>query len=463
MNRQGVARFLTRYLDDSNTVTVLNINAPWGSGKTFFLENWMCEQRNHRVCIYFNAWENDFTGDAFISLVSSIREQLKTIIGPSASADEKIKNFTQKASKALLAATPALAKGLAKKAIGVDMGLLAEAFSNEAFADASERAVEKLIESNKEARDSVTNFKKTFQELLISAQDSLDSTNKAKPAYIFIDELDRCRPTFAIELLERIKHLFDVDRCKFIIATDTTQLRHAIKAIYGAGFASEKYLKRFFDAEFSLDSSDTDAWIKANFWLPPELRIQDLGHVCNFNPHPYMKLDRDYVKPDDDTVLSGEKELDSSQILFSALALTFGSKLRELDKIANQIRAIASNAPKRSDFHLFFVAYLVFLKDENPDFYEAALIGDYDQAIKKIEQKYKGRKILFPTTNISVHAIFQYYLSLYRGGVEFIRSQLTAQKSEEHEFIKDATRYFSKNFRHMAIYPKLVDLAYSID
>jgi len=57
--------------------------------------------------------------------------------------------------------------------------------------------------------------------------------------FILIDELDRCRPTYAIELLENIKHLFDIEGLYFIIATDSTQLSYSINAVYGNKFASE--------------------------------------------------------------------------------------------------------------------------------------------------------------------------------------------------------------------------------
>ena len=69
---------------------------------------------------------------------------------------------------------------------------------------------------------------------------------KELPLFILIDELDRCRPNYAIELLENIKHIFDIPGIVFIVATDSKQLSHSINAVYGSKFASEKYLKRFF-------------------------------------------------------------------------------------------------------------------------------------------------------------------------------------------------------------------------
>ena len=74
--------------------------------------------------------------------------------------------------------------------------------------------------------------------------------NAKFPLFILVDELDRCRPTYAIEMLERVKHLFNVDNVVFVLATDTDQLSSAIKAVYGAGFDSPRYLNRFFDQTY---------------------------------------------------------------------------------------------------------------------------------------------------------------------------------------------------------------------
>jgi predicted KAP-like P-loop ATPase len=102
MDRKRVANFLTKYIDGNDHIKVLNINSPWGSGKTFFLDNWMAQLTTERICIKFNAWENDYSGDAFVSLVASIREQLSAQTNGAADADNKIRSFTEGASKQLL-------------------------------------------------------------------------------------------------------------------------------------------------------------------------------------------------------------------------------------------------------------------------------------------------------------------------------------------------------------------------
>ena len=73
----------------------------------------------------------------------------------------------------------------------------------------------------------------------------------ASPLVFIIDELDRCRPTFAIELLERVKHIFDVPNIVFVFGINRDELTKSLVSVYGEIEAGE-YLRRFFDMEFIL-------------------------------------------------------------------------------------------------------------------------------------------------------------------------------------------------------------------
>jgi hypothetical protein len=460
MNRRGVAKFLTDYLDATPKIKVLNVNSAWGSGKTFFLKNWVAQQSPDRACVYFNAWETDFSGDAFVALVAAIKNQLHDVIGPLQGAEDVIRNFTSKAAKTLIAATPALAKGVVKKFTGLDVGLLSELADGDAVADAAEKAVEKLIEQNKETIALVAEFKTVFHELILLSSGARGVSAETKPVYIFIDELDRCRPIFAIELLERIKHLFDVRGCKFIIATDTQQLGHSIKAVYGAGFASDKYLKRFFDAEFTLDNSDLSAWVKANCSNYDEELI---GLQILVTSTPGIDVfGKSLVPADDRAVLEGSNKLNQYQVLILALALTFKSKLRELEKILMQIDAVRSNCNTKGGFHLFWAAYLVFLKDEAPDLYDQVLAGNTHATMQEIKRRYPGQILYFGASNESIHDIFINHLNLYHGGKEVARASMN-DGGGRLEYMYRLSQDFYSEFDAMKGYITLVNLAHSLD
>ena len=89
----------------------------------------------------------------------------------------------------------------------------------------------------------------------------MQESGKTAPFYVLVDELDRCRPTYAISLLERAKHLFEVNDVVFIVATDTKQLSSAIRAVYGQEFDSPRYLGRFFDRTYEFDTPENSAFV----------------------------------------------------------------------------------------------------------------------------------------------------------------------------------------------------------
>lgn len=101
-----------------------------------------------------------------------------------------------------------------------------------------------LLQSFQAAERSIARFRDQLTALLGGL------SPKQLPLFVLVDELDRCRPSYAISLLERVKHLFEIDNVVFLIATDTRQLRHSIKAVYGSEFEGERYLKRFFDRTY---------------------------------------------------------------------------------------------------------------------------------------------------------------------------------------------------------------------
>ena len=101
-----------------------------------------------------------------------------------------------------------------------------------------------------------------FKASLESLAGALWEASDHKPTAILIDELDRCRPTYAIELLETAKHIFGVNHVVFVLAVNRDQLAHSVKVLYGSEFDAEGYLRRFFDIEFKLPAPNREAFIR---------------------------------------------------------------------------------------------------------------------------------------------------------------------------------------------------------
>ena len=80
---------------------------------------------------------------------------------------------------------------------------------------------------------------------------------------LFIDELDRCKPAYAVKLLERVKHYFCNDRLTFVFSINTHELQNTIKHYYGENINASKYLDRFFDFRISLPKANLGKYYQA--------------------------------------------------------------------------------------------------------------------------------------------------------------------------------------------------------
>ena len=118
-------------------------------------------------------------------------------------------------------------------------------------------------ESGRKAiEDSLKQFQVQHEKVrqLREAITLLAQSLESKPLVVIIDELDRCRPTFAIECLERIKHVFAVEGVVFVLGVYCDQLAESIRAVYGQGFDSHGYLGKFIDYHMPLRSHSDNHW-----------------------------------------------------------------------------------------------------------------------------------------------------------------------------------------------------------
>lgn len=244
---------------------VLNIDSRWGSGKTFFLTRFQKQLADEGFIVtYVNAWEDDHANDPLLPVLASIDETVSKFTSKTPKAAKLLKGLKNHGLKIAISLGKHATKKLASKFFGEavneipdilstpDQKSLEDAAANVAVStveDVLDNAAAKLLDEFSESKKSISLFKSNLSNLVkvIGETDS-----KHAQIFIFVDELDRCRPTYAISMLERIKHLFNTDGVIFVLATDTSQLRHSIKAVYGNDFESSKYLLRFFDRQYHL-------------------------------------------------------------------------------------------------------------------------------------------------------------------------------------------------------------------
>jgi len=254
---------LTRLVEGIEHSSTLILDGPWGSGKSTFLRQWLGElKKEGKPYVLFDAFANDFFEDAFIPLSAEIFQLADQQIPKT---NSKLKAAKKSAQKVLKTIAPYTAKaGLRAATFGlVDYGdieggakSVIEALSG-GVENAVEEAARELIEDAINSQSVLQKFQNDMTALVRAYQEKVKQDDEAlKPVVFVIDELDRCKPTFALNLLERIKHLFDIDGVVFLLVTNLEQMEAAVCGAYGEKTNAPKYLEKFYDLRFRLPVPD---------------------------------------------------------------------------------------------------------------------------------------------------------------------------------------------------------------
>ena len=252
LDRKEPVEILTHLVGSIEGPCVLAVNAAWGTGKTTFLRIWAQYLRNQGFpVIEFNAWETDFTEDPFVALSSELTDGLSKYTDDP--LPEKVAAAKNAAKEVIKRAIPSIIR-VATAGI-LDLSSLTEKEIGQFFASyAQER-----LAGYQEARKSIQNFRTVLQDMA----STLAESSQNRPLVVVIDELDRCRPSYAVELLEVAKHLFSVNYIVFVLAINRSELAHSIRSLYGSDFDGDGYLRRFFDIDLQLPDPEREKFINA--------------------------------------------------------------------------------------------------------------------------------------------------------------------------------------------------------
>lgn len=286
LDREAEGRFLIDFLtrriaeraaEGRSRSYVLNLDAPWGEGKTYFLRclRKQLEAEGYLVS-HVNAWRDDHADTPLVAVMSAIEETLRPHFNNKKALSKTWKAITDAGGQLAVSAAKGVAQQAIKKFLGSEIidefkTVLEETgIDQKELNDAAEKVVGKLtdtagdilLKSFRDRSESIETFKLNLEEIL----NKITGNQQASlPLFILVDELDRCRPTYAILMLEQIKHLFEANNVVFIIATDSGQLAHAIRAVYGSSFESEQYLKRFFDRKYVFEKQSMSRYVQYLF------------------------------------------------------------------------------------------------------------------------------------------------------------------------------------------------------
>ena len=338
LNRRETGEILTRLVSNIEGPCVIALDAGWGAGKTTFLRMWTESVRNEFPVVMFNAWETDFSGNPFLSLSEELLETLQSM----GSEDvDKLRSAAKEVIRRSFSNLPSVSAALLELIPGggaIKAGSDVVKAINESL---SEDGLSQYGERKKAIRE--------FKEILKQSAAKLSELHEGQPLLIVIDELDRCRPSYAVELLETAKHLFDIDGITFVLALNRPEMEHSVRAIYGTGFDSERYLRRFFDIDFRLPDADRKAFVEE------QLR--------NSNIIPYLGEIRDEVKQ----VVHGWLTEFSNSPLFD---------LRTVQQSLRRLGVVLAVAKIGNVGFLEEAVFAVILRAVNHDMYRRLRIGN---------------------------------------------------------------------------------------
>ena len=236
LEREAYAKTLTNVVRSFQNGTVIALNGAWGTGKTTFIRMWKQYLDNYDFpVVYYNAWEDDISEEPLFSMIKSLKSLSKD--------ESSFDVFVEKVGKFIVGALFGAVKSVA-------------GFGGKVVADSVKGGVDQIekdcIESLK-SKDNTTTLLNGFKDALSEYVTDIASRGYEIPLVYFVDELDRCNPTFAVKVLERIKHLFEVPNVVFVLSVDKKQLALSINGYFGSEqFDSNEYLRRFIDIEYNM-------------------------------------------------------------------------------------------------------------------------------------------------------------------------------------------------------------------
>ena len=274
-----------RFVDES---LLISLNGKFGSGKSTFFEMWREQLINAKdprfSVITLNAWDADFERDALLSIVSAFVQYFES--KGFKDNTEELKITVGKLAKFGLS----LGNQIVRNKLGVDFQE-AQRAAEPQNSGLLEKACFDLYKDRQDAFEELKNLLK------------LDITKNPLPIIIIVDELDRCRPDYAVEYLETIKHIFDLTGLVFVLGVDKSSLSSSVKSLFGESLNFDEYYRKFVHRNINLPSignissydGDPQHRLSAyvSFLIKKYLKSEELNELGRYN---YAKWENTSLK-----------------------------------------------------------------------------------------------------------------------------------------------------------------------
>lgn len=345
IDRSQVGKQLSDLLEKTDDPTVITVDGSWGCGKSHFLKRWVGAHKNQNggtaITVYFDAFANDYSDEPLIGLTGAISDRVS-----GASASSNTASLKSIKSAVLKIAKPFLRIGLATATAGATEGA---GVVLDAAVDSTSNQLEKSIDDYWKREEGKQAAIQQFKSALTDMTNPNENNDSYQKLIIVVDELDRCRPDYALSLLEIIKHFFAVSNVHFVLGANLKELENSVKARYGQSVNSKLYLQKFITASINLPNK-TD------------------NHHSNLVEVVYFNI--------------AAKEMDINSHLVRVIEIYLERilpnemlTLRGIQKLLTQM-ALIPQVPKSFDNHTYgiqhFIAGLIILKVAFPDIYKKA-------------------------------------------------------------------------------------------
>lgn len=337
---------------DENDAYVIALDSAWGTGKTYFLsmfksylDGFLDEGKQYSGYkqeinfIDFNAWENDFWDNAFEPLMVRILESdLLEKEKDNKNAEEVLKGIYKAAFK--------VGKGFIKKKLEDYIGkdTLSEV-ENELSGP-----IRNYLYNKDDLFPDYKDFKNNIDTLRDTLSEYISKFNDGKKLLIIIDELDRCKPIFAIQLLEIVKHLFNIKGLVFLFTVDIEQLSHSIRTIYGQEMDSIGYLCRFFDYISRVPKADSRIYIEGKIE-----QLNDKYEIFGNNDSDIFNYIYDFIVELSNHYRLSIRDLDTIFVTYNIMLNSFLKEYSNLEAHYIYLYFVTMKYKKVEEFNKIFI------------------------------------------------------------------------------------------------------------
>jgi len=423
LNREEYAKVLMQLFSNTEEPLTLAINSGWGTGKTTFVLMLQQLLENEGFpTILFNAWENDYSDNALISLIGEVLSKIKEYKKKYHIIEDDIKQFTEVGVKLIKSIAP-LTNIISLNQINLENAKEIQNTFSYTFAKS------KLVKYTESKKD-ITQFKIHLQKYVKTITNF--GTNEFKPLIFFIDELDRCRPNYSIELLEKLKHIFDIEGVIFVLSIDKEELEKTIKVVYG-DIKIDGYLRKFIDFTYNLPAPSIEDFCK------------HLLKQYGFEDYINNKQSKDF-----------KYAYGRITETMSAFANAFNFSLRKIEQCFSQLSIVLKTTDSNSDFFPIFTILLICIKNNNDEKYSQYISNKMDDRRlelylrsfpileKFLETNYgfalKGYAML--AVNNNSQKIHQLHSKVLKGNASIEQQQIS---SSIKEITKNRDMFFMQN------------------